>query len=372
MVAGVLSILVLVTTVTYGASLDSLVAHPRLYGWNWDYLLSAGTGAGNAPAAKARALMDADPFVSQWSGMYAGSLLVDGQDVPVLGERPGASIQPPLIDGHRLLAADQVVLAPGTFAQLHARLGGTVSVVGSGPAHTLTVVGVATFPAAGSSGGPHMEMGEGALVDDRLIPAGFKNPFNDPVTGPQGIFVRMRSGAGAAGVRSLHVIAAKLSNKFNFGVAVMTVLHPAEIVNYHSAGTTPAVLGGALGAGVIAALLLTLLASVRARRRDLALLKALGFQAPGRDRDDRRAVDRVRRDQRGGRRAAGNRGRARPVGRLRPRDLRGPLARGAGRRRHRHRNRVDRRRRPGGHPAGAPRRANARRGGAARRVAVEP
>jgi ABC-type antimicrobial peptide transport system permease subunit len=42
-------------------------------------------------------------------------------------------------------------------------------------------------------------------------------------------------------------------------------------------GVTPVLLAGSLAAGAIVALGLTLAASVRRRRRDLALLKALGF-----------------------------------------------------------------------------------------------
>jgi len=55
------------------------------------------------------------------------------------------------------------------------------------------------------------------------------------------------------------------------------VLRPAEISNYRSIGTIPTLLGGALAAGAVVALGLTLVASVRRRRRDLALLKTLGF-----------------------------------------------------------------------------------------------
>ena len=68
-----------------------------------------------------------------------------------------------------------------------------------------------------------------------------------------------------------------LTNQFNFGVFISPVLRPAEIVNYRSMGTTPAILGAALGAGAAAALALTLVASVRRRRRDLALLKTIGL-----------------------------------------------------------------------------------------------
>jgi ABC-type lipoprotein release transport system permease subunit len=68
-----------------------------------------------------------------------------------------------------------------------------------------------------------------------------------------------------------------LSNSYNFGVVVQDVLHPAEIVGYRSLGTTPTILAVTLGVGAVAALGLTLLASVRRRRRSLALLKTIGF-----------------------------------------------------------------------------------------------
>ena len=52
---------------------------------------------------------------------------------------------------------------------------------------------------------------------------------------------------------------------------------PAEIIAYNNLGATPNLLGGALAAGAAVALGLTLVASVRRRRHDLALLKTLGF-----------------------------------------------------------------------------------------------
>ena len=52
---------------------------------------------------------------------------------------------------------------------------------------------------------------------------------------------------------------------------------PAEIVNYQSTGDTAAILAGGLAAGAVVALAITLAASVRRRRRDLALLKTIGF-----------------------------------------------------------------------------------------------
>ena len=60
-------------------------------------------------------------------------------------------------------------------------------------------------------------------------------------------------------------------------VNVLGVQHPAQIVNYRTIGATPVILASGLAAGAIIALGLTLTASVRRRRRELALLKSLGF-----------------------------------------------------------------------------------------------
>ena len=82
-------------------------------------------------------------------------------------------------------------------------------------------------------------------------------------------------------LRSLQRINATLNKETSAdgGAAggVVGVLRPAEIVNYRSMGSTPALLGATLAVGAVAALALTLVASVRRRRRELALLKTLGF-----------------------------------------------------------------------------------------------
>jgi ABC-type lipoprotein release transport system permease subunit len=49
--------------------------------------------------------------------------------------------------------------------------------------------------------------------------------------------------------------------------------------HFRSIGATPAVLALALAAGAVVALVITLSASVRRRRRDLAMLRALGFKS---------------------------------------------------------------------------------------------
>ncbi len=206
---------------------------------------------------------------------------IDGEVVPSMGERPGAALQPPTLYGTELLGRDQIVLGAITLAQLHKHLGDEVTVSSGLPGyrnHRLRIVGVATMPTFGGTSGNHLEMGSGALVSASLMPAILQNPFGDPESGPASYLVDVRPSANpAAAERSLAVMIKPLTNNFNFGVVLQRVLRPAEIVDYHSVGTTPTILGIALGAGAVAALGLTLLASVRRRRRDLALLKTLGF-----------------------------------------------------------------------------------------------
>ena len=238
-----------------------------------------GRGGGDIPAHQATTMLAHDHYLSAWSAVYFSSVIIDGQEVAAMSVTPGALVQPPLLDGHGLQQPDEVVVGALTLASLHKHVGDTVTVSGGeGAFHRLRIVGVATMPTIGGTGALHLEMGSGAVVATSLIPAVLRNPFNDPETGPNAFLVDVRPGVNpAAAQRSLEEMTGPLSNSYNFGVVVQSVLHPAEIVDYRSMGTTPAILGAALGAGALVALGLTLLASVRRRRQDLAVLKTLGF-----------------------------------------------------------------------------------------------
>ena len=276
----VLAVVVLVATVVFGASLDALVSHPASYGWNWAYELNGGGGVGTVPAQRASALLGRDRQVAAWSSYYFATLQVDGHAVPVLGGSPGAAVAPPILSGHGFERSDQIVLGSATLGQLHRSVGDTVEVAfGTSPPTRLRIVGTATMPAIGIGGvSGHLSMGEGALADYRLIPPTVRNSFGNSPDGPNAIFVRLKPGVAVGAARaSLQRIAGALSLPSNYGVTLVGVQHPAEIVNYRSMGSTPAALGGALAAGAVVALGLTLVASVRSRRRELALLKTLGF-----------------------------------------------------------------------------------------------
>jgi hypothetical protein len=275
----VLAVVVVIGTITFGSSMSTLVSHPALYGWNWSADIDGGGGLGDIPAHAVAHELDADPLVGEWTGVYYSTLPIDGVNVPVMGGSPHASVRPPLLSGHAFDAVNQVVLGASTLAQLHKHVGDTVKVGTPGTRlTTLLIVGTATLPSIGVVGSSHLEMGSGALLSYTLIPPKGRNVFGVPQPGPNAILVRFKEGANqAAGFASLHAIVRKNPQIQGDGGSVLSVQQPAEILNYRTLGTTPAVLGVALAAGAVIALGLTLVSSVRRRRTDLALLKSLGF-----------------------------------------------------------------------------------------------
>jgi hypothetical protein len=275
-VGGVVAVTIVVATLTIGSSLNTLVSRPALYGWNWTVAIDSAGGVGVLPEKAITKALRTDPDVTAWSGMYFAQLQLNGHAVPVLGASPRPSVAPPLLSGHGLDAADQIVLGPATLRQLHLHLGSSVRVsTGRSKSSVLHVVGSATFPSFG--GQPHTELGVGALLDYSLIPASSRNIFNLPGGGPNVEFVRLRAGATSTALARLHNIVPVLEQAAQDSVSVVPVQRPAEIADAGTLRATPAYLALALALGAVLALALILIATVRRRRRDLALLKALGF-----------------------------------------------------------------------------------------------
>ena len=289
-----LAIGLVVATLTFGSGLQSLVSHPALYGWNWTYLLNPT----NTFPPQAGTLLEHDRDVVAWAPYDYNDVEIDGQNVPMLFQRTRRPpIAPPIVSGHSVRASNQIVLGAATMAALHAHLGSTVTLTfGSAkevpyylPPTPFVVVGTATMPAVGFASivADHTSMGTGGVINEAAFPSLLVSSAFSPNGGANLVFVRLRAGLSPAqGRANLEVIAraanrdlAALPNGEGEGqsVTVLGVERPAQIVNYRSIGATPGILAGALVAGAVAALALTLTTSVRRRRRDLALLKILGF-----------------------------------------------------------------------------------------------
>ena len=169
----VLAVVVVVATVVFGASLNTLVSHPALYGWNWNYeMLGNYGGLADVPLPQTATLLDHDPYVAEWSGVSFANLSLDGLSVPVLGATPKAAVAPVILSGHGFDAPNEVVLGPTTLGQLHKHLGQTVVFANGVTKPTkLVIVGTATLPTIGAGQTLHLEIGTGAIVSENLSPS---------------------------------------------------------------------------------------------------------------------------------------------------------------------------------------------------------
>lgn len=279
-----------VAAVVFGASLTGVVTHPRRYGWNWTVLMDAEGGYGNwRPGAMAR-LVAGQPGVTGWSTFGFTQIPIDGQEVPVLGlDRYQGAVQPPTTSGHPLAGPGQIELGTSTLRQLGKRVGERVC-VGSGQcgrpgaaARELTVVGTVTLPSMGLGLADHVSLGRGGMLPDRTLLAIQRLPWNGAAQQssaavpayPSAVAVDMAAGRGG------QALAARIAAANPDGTPGGTYRLPSErgaaIVDAGQMGSQPLTLALALAAAAVLSLGLALLSSVRQRRRDLALLKALGL-----------------------------------------------------------------------------------------------
>jgi hypothetical protein len=240
------------------------------------------------------AALGRDHAVAATSGVWFATLQLDGVEVPVLLGYPNAAVAPPIIAGHGLRQTNEVVLGAATLAELHLHIGDTVGLryTASFPprAIPLVVVGVATMPAIGIAENLHTSMATGALIpaDNGLLTEKLGPQAYPGCNGPNMVFIRTRTGTTPAaalaaaqrlaGSADAAFSAAPRSSNCQGNVAnVLAVQRPAQIVNYRAMGTTPAALAAGVAGGAVVALAVTLAASVRRRRTDIAVLKTLGF-----------------------------------------------------------------------------------------------
>jgi hypothetical protein len=290
---GVLAVTVVAATLTFGASLSNLIARPALYGWNFSYALYSTDGWGPFPAAQVTPVLDRDKLIAASTGVYFLTVQLDGQTVPAILSPVRPAIGPQILSGSGLNGTGDIVLGPATLAALHKKVGDKITVrLGPVIRHdTLTITGTAALPALGDTLGIHPSLSTGAILPVSAVSKAALDEAG-PESGPNAILVRLRPGVSqAAGLRSLQqitddynkivhspqTVAQEGPSALELVANVLPVQRPAEIVNYKSMGTMPVILAAGVAAGTVAALGLALVTSVRRRRRDLALLKTLGF-----------------------------------------------------------------------------------------------
>jgi hypothetical protein len=249
----------------FGASLARLAATPAAYGWTWD--LSVGNFASPAEVRRAAGVLDAFPTVS-YRATAPGPLLIDGHQVEALiFERGTGTVPLQLLDGREPVRPDEIALGPMTMRTLGKHLGDTVVVAPIDPgkaSQRLRVVGQLVL-----SAGPldtAIAPGKGAVVDFEVLRRFYPEPG---AAVPQAFFVRLDPAADRA--RAVDA----LQRAFP-GTVVRPLPHP-DIANVQRVVYLPGVLSILVVLLALGTVIHALVSSVRRRRRDLAVLKTLGF-----------------------------------------------------------------------------------------------
>jgi hypothetical protein len=276
-----------VMAAVFGASLNGLVSHPTRYGWNWDLLIQAEGGYGNWKPAVMDRLVDHQPGVTGWSQFGFSQVLIDGREVPVMGlQREVGSVGPPTTSGHPLAGPGQIELGTSTLRQLGKQVGGQVRVGTGKTARNLTIVGTVTLPSFGLIFADHVSLGRGALLPESTLLA-----IQDVTAGvpsqraaaafpafPSAVAIDMAPGTSADARRLVSRIASADPDGSPGSMYPLGPQRGAAILNAAQMGSQPLALAMGLAAAAVLAVALTVLASVRQRRRQLAMLKALGLR----------------------------------------------------------------------------------------------
>lgn len=264
------------TALTFGASLTRLVATPELYGRTWDIALDGQFSA--LRRGPIEQVLRSSGAVEAYTGGFYGEATVGGRGVTAIGLE-NADVGPSLVEGRPPLQDDEVVLGTTTLRKAGGRVGEVIDVTLGKDSRRMTVVGRAVFPGLGRGGFPQTGLGEGVWTTANAL-----QPPPDPQAEgePYSNFwlVRTRPGATDAQRASLEGRVSGLCENAECFTsdAAIALQEPAEITTLDRVRWTPVVLAAVLALLAVATVGQTLVTSIRRRRRDLAVLKTLGFE----------------------------------------------------------------------------------------------
>jgi hypothetical protein len=270
-IAGVLGVL---AVLTFSAGVSDAATHPERFGATWQLTTFFGlSGQDFGPATAVARAVAADRDVAgfldvRFNGAQSGRVSVESFAFdPVDGK---SAVPVVLTAGRMPGTADEIVLAPVSARALGAGVGSTVRLSGgAGPPKAMTVTGVGFVPS-----GPHNDYSAGAWLTpagyDRLF-AGARYPFKFHAA-----LVTLTPGADPATVaRRLDATAMTVK-----GGAAFPFTPPDPVPGMQELtdlSVLPTALAAFLTLLAVAAVGHALALAVRRRRRELAVLRTLGF-----------------------------------------------------------------------------------------------
>ncbi len=265
-----IAISALAAALTFAVSLNHLIGEPRLAGYTWDAgAIADGFDAESQAAAMQRlerSIRGRFPSAAVWKGTVSAGVAVNGIEVTAYVDDGPA---PSMIEGRVPRTPGEAAVDPRTLRRAGVRLGDEVAVApssepGSPPAVGMRVVGLIAVPRIGFQG---VNPGQGIYMTtagfSRVIPGG---SYTEAVyiAFPRAIdFERgLEDFREAAGEDAFAVVHRQQS---------------ATVGNVERISSFPLILAATMGILAVGSLAYALSTTIRRRRRDLAILKTIGF-----------------------------------------------------------------------------------------------
>jgi hypothetical protein len=256
LVAAVLAVGVTVMATTFAAGLSHLLRTPSAYGQTWDFETGGGP---DLPASLLREIAR-DPGVAALAIGGVAPEEIAGRGLGVRAEdNIKGSVWPTLLKGRLPRRGDEALLGPKTLEGLHKRIGDTVVVRSGTRGVRVRVVGTAVMPSTKFN-----KLGEGAAFSFRTLRT------IDPGVPSSTAEVRFADGPQRRAAE------AQLVRLFDGTAAV----RPTEVGDFAGVNGMPFIVAALFAAVAAAVLGHALVTAVRRRRRDIAILKTVGFTRP--------------------------------------------------------------------------------------------
>lgn len=267
-----LTVAAMIAAFGFAASMNHFVHTPALWGITGDF----GTGSpfsGKLFQQRAVPMLERNPaFTDLTIGNFQDSVYVGEGDSTVsanawgLSPAKGSLVVPTMLAGRWPTNDDEIALGATTLKQIDATIGDRISVSAGGNRYDLTIVGEPVFPDLGF--GPGLGQGAGLTFE------GLKRFYPDASVGLA--LGRFAPGADQEAVsKEINPELRKLQTSFR----------PGDLSNLGNSTkeaqrseNVPLILASLFTLSALATLIHVLITSVRRRRKDLAILRTLGFK----------------------------------------------------------------------------------------------
>jgi hypothetical protein len=249
-----------VAALVFGASLAHVIGDPRLAGWNWD--VAVGNPHSGDTSAQTIPRLRADASLAGFTATALGDGDIGGLDVPVVGiQTLRGHVVPPLLEGRLPRGPREIALSGGELRALHRSVGGLVTARTTRGEAALRITGqVVLSPEITNE---EVKLGSGGV----MTLAGAATLSRAPL--PVNVYlVTLRHPGDPAAMARL---------RRQFPGVVLPAVAPPEVREVRGVNDLPLALAAVLTLLAVGTIAHTLVTSVRRRRRDLAILTALGF-----------------------------------------------------------------------------------------------